>query len=312
MVRDKIEDEKQHISFVLVHLGKKPIPDYVWDCIRQIRLFNDNPIYLIVNIYNIGINLPKVLRYKVRLVYAETLIPSSVHKKYQKNTSNKWFWRFTTERFFFVSELMQKRGLCNVLHLENDNLIYCRVDDYLEQFQNLNGDQMIGVTRDSNHRCIGGIVYIPAKEALDGYLAFVAENPELNDMQSLSDYLETQQCSYLPVVYDEYESTHEMTNQLGQSLEEKYHFSACSKSFGAVFDAAALGQYIGGIDKIHNSGDSRGFINETACYNPKLMGCEWRIIEGKKVPVIQGEDYFYRVFNLHMHCKELYKYLSKE
>ena len=171
---------------------------------------------------------------------------------------------------------------------------------------------MIGVTRDSNHRCIGGIVYIPAKEALDGYLAFVAENPELNDMQSLSDYLETQQCSYLPVVYDEYESTHEMTNQLGQALEEKYHFSACSKSFGAVFDAAALGQYIGGIDKIHNSGDTRGFINETACYNPKLMGCEWRIIEGKKVPVIQGEDYFYRVFNLHMHCKELYRYLSKE
>lgn len=298
------------VNFVLVHLGKKPLPAYTWDCIDQLRAFNTNPIYLIINIYNIGVNLKKILDNKVTIIYAETLKKSPLHKKYRKNTSNKWFWRFTTERFFYVGELMQKKGLKDVIHLENDNLIYCHVDNYLEQFRQLNDDNVIGVTRDSNHRCIGGVVYVPSGESLNGYLEYVSENPQLNDMKSLSDYLSDKNCSYLPVIYPEYEEQQKLVNQCGEGLDEKYEIGSKAKEFGLIFDAAALGQYIGGIDKIHNPGDTRGFVNETACYHPGKMNCKWVIEDGRRVPVIDGEDYCYKVFNLHIHCKELSKYMS--
>ena len=310
MYNRHIRNNSGKISFVLVHLGKKPIPSYLWDCIRQVRYFNDNDIYLIVNMYNIGIDIQIIKKNRVKIVWAETLKKIDEHVQYRKKTSNKWFWRFTTERFYYIYELMEKWNLKDIVHIENDNLIYGHIDDYYEQFRRLNNDKLIGVTRDSNTRCIGGIIYIPNKESLKNYLAYITENPQLNDMQSLSRYLETKNCNYLPVIYKEYLRNYSLVNKQGEYLNLKYDIAGQADVFGAIFDAAALGQYIGGIDKIHDQSDTRGFINETACYDPSKMCCKWITEEGNRVPIIIIKGNRYRVINLHIHSKELNKYMS--
>lgn len=310
MTKQGIKNHSTKISFVLVHLGKKPIPAYLWDCIRQIRRFNDNKIYLVANIYNIGINFKLLKENNVSLILAESLKAVQEHRMYRKETENKWFWKYTTERFYYIYELMCQKKLENVIHIENDNLIYRCVDDYYEQFQQLNDARLLGVTRDSNRRCIGGLIYIPNKEALFDYIKYITANPQLNDMESLAQYFQDKHCEYLPVVYPEYLEDNELVNQQGEHLKEEYNIVEKSHDFGAIFDAAALGQYIGGIDKIHDQADTRGFINETACYNPSKMHCEWLIKNGNKIPVIKGAGYEYPVFNLHIHSKELSQYMS--
>jgi len=80
-----------------------------------------------------------------------------------------------------------------------------------------------------------------------------------------------------------------------------------------VFDAAALGQWIGGIDPIHSERDTRGFVNETAVYSPDKMPVMWSVDEKDRiVPVVKHGATYFRVFNLHIHSKMLHLYVSRK
>ena len=67
--------------------------------------------------------------------------------------------------------------------------------------------------------------------------------------------------------------------------------------FQCVFDAAALGQYIGGIDA---PGNTEGFVNESCVFEADKVDIEWR--DGR--PWAFGLP----VVNLHIHCKNLKKW----
>ena len=86
--------------------------------------------------------------------------------------------------------------------------------------------------------------------------------------------------------------------------EQKY---VCNNynQFNMIFDAAAIGQYIGGIDPRNTTYDTIGFINETSVINYQHYTIEWvekkpfLLINKNKVPI----------FNLHIHSKYLDKYV---
>ena len=68
------------------------------------------------------------------------------------------FWNNTSKRLFFVYEYMKMNNLKNVIHLENDVLLYSDM--------NYNFDEKIYITMDSKNRCIPGIIYIPRYDLL--------------------------------------------------------------------------------------------------------------------------------------------------
>ena len=77
------------------------------------------------------------------------------------------------------------------------------------------------------------------------------------------------------------------------------------EAFQSIFDAAALGQYLGGIDP-NNGPSSPGFINESCVFNPSLLSYEWiNDDRGRKIPYIIFSGEKYRINNLHIHCKNL-------
>jgi len=80
-----------------------------------------------------------------------------------------------------------------------------------------------------------------------------------------------------------------------------------ANTFGVLFDGAAVGQYIGGIDKIHNKNDTSGFINETTVFQCDKAKVEWRYADGLRVPYLNGLP----LVNLHIHSKELHRWMSK-
>ena len=81
--------------------------------------------------------------------------------------------------------------------------------------------------------------------------------------------------------------------------------------FKSIFDAAAIGQYLGGGDP-RNGTHGPGFINESCIFNPSLLVYEWlEDLEGRKVPfAVYGGEKF-RVNNLHIHSKNLWQFTSK-
>ena len=76
-----------------------------------------------------------------------------------------------------------------------------------------------------------------------------------------------------------------------------------------IFDAAAIGQLIGGVDPRNAGGDTRGFVNETCVIKYKDEGeIIWKMIDGFNKPFIKIDAREVPIFNLHIHCKDLASY----
>jgi hypothetical protein len=82
------------------------------------------------------------------------------------------------------------------------------------------------------------------------------------------------------------------------------------QEFGSIFDAAAIGQFLGGIDP-RNGVSKPGFINESCLFNPGLMTFVWeRDAYGRLVPYAIYGSTKARINNLHIHSKKLEGFFS--
>ena len=81
--------------------------------------------------------------------------------------------------------------------------------------------------------------------------------------------------------------------------------------FNCIFDAAAIGQYLGGIDPRNQIGDTRGFINETCFIKYNNYTFFWIINEnGLYQPHIFINNNYIKIINLHIHSKNLNKFFG--
>jgi hypothetical protein len=204
---------------------------------------------------------------------------------------------------------VQQKNLENVFHLENDVMLYVNLGDLLPIFETYYPG--MGATFDNEERCIPGFIYIQKKEALNP-LAKTFRNyasTGLNDMTILSLFQKAapQLIDFLPVTTEEYANAHSMVSLYGQTTSDKTKFSQHIEQFNSIFDAAAIGQYLGG----DNSHLPPGFINERALYNPSAFSYTFIPDEqGRIVPYASYKGVSYRVNTLHIHCKDLKSFSS--
>ena len=115
----------------------------------------------------------------------------------------------------------------------------------------------------------------------------------------------------LPIIPTQYQWKNEMRTPSGQKSSEPENFSLNYEKFRTIFDAAAIGQYLGGV---HAHGDADltiGFINESCVFDCSKLKFEWRKdYQGRYVLVgiYDGEEFF--VNNLHIHSKHLKLFYS--
>jgi hypothetical protein len=84
--------------------------------------------------------------------------------------------------------------------------------------------------------------------------------------------------------------------------------------FQIIFDAAAMGQYLGGVDPRNIPGDTRGFVNETCIIKYDQYRFIWKTSENIKRPFIVAKDssdtdFICPIFNLHIHSKNLENFI---
>jgi len=273
------------MEIVLVCIGN--FQEYILTNIEQLQDVGNSNITVICN-QNF---FPRFDNLSVRLVAIENL-QSDIVTNYTKNSpldrSNKnGFWVHCTSRFFYLAEYMRRRNVENVLHLENDVMLYTKIDTLKKYFQIYE----MFVTMDSKTRCIPGIVYIKNHDVIDRYV----QNLDIKkiDMYSLGEfYNKNDDCGNLPIV--------------GQH----HHYGRFTGLFDGVFDAAAMGQYLGGIDPRNSGGkDTVGFVNETCEIKYNEYKFTWKQKEdGLYYPYLNS----YPIYNLHIHSKRLHAFLSKD
>jgi hypothetical protein len=87
--------------------------------------------------------------------------------------------------------------------------------------------------------------------------------------------------------------------------EEQQFVSNNCELFPFIFDGAAIGQYLGGIDPRNQHGDTRGFVNETCVIKYDNYRIWIEEIDGFRKPFIEIEGVKVPIFNLHIHSKNL-------
>jgi hypothetical protein len=194
---------------------------------------------------------------------------------------------------------MLKYGVERVIHIENDVLLYYNCNEMLGEV--LGWSDQIYIPFDSWTRNIASIVYIPCAAVFSEVLS--TYDFTRNDMENFSRVrLLTELIANFPIY----------TNVEGKTGEYAFVCDGWEKFDGTIFDAAAMGQYVGGVDPQNIAGDTRGFVNETCVIKyPDEGFFFWNVEDGVSKPFFRTKaGKVLRIFNLHIHSKALELYCA--
>jgi hypothetical protein len=192
------------------------------------------------------------------------------------------FWNNASKRLFILHEYMKQQQLTNVIHLENDVLLYSDM--------NFDLDEKIYITMDAVSRCIPGIIYIPNHSLFDKLID--EYDYSKHDMDNLAIFYHKHRdiVNTFPII----------DNSAVKSI-----YNQEFERFNSIFDGAAIGQYLGGVDPRNIPGDTTGFINETCVIKYNNYQFKW-IKKGEYyLPHISINDHWVQINNLHIHSKRL-------
>ena len=304
-------------NIILVHIGDTYYT-YINDCLEQIRIFNDCPVYLVSN----AAHEDKILKNKnITFVRIEDLELEEHHKTWQNISNYKdAFWRPCTERFFYVENVMKKFNLKNSFHIETDNLLYFNLETELPIFEK---NYQIAAIFDSEKRCVPGFFYYKDVDKLNLYTSMLASHPQgggASDMYTWQHFRQKYPdiISNLPRFPKSY---NEKCNTCGHHIDNRGDYIRHIGEFKAVFDGAEIGQYLGGLSP-RNSGGAVGMINGDCVHkiNKNFNFVFERDEQHRRVLYLyykgygkgwnRGDGECYRVNNLHVHSKNLINFMS--
>jgi hypothetical protein len=307
---------------LFIHIGPE-LPPWLSPALQQARLFNSCPIVLAAEGQALaGTRLPASLG--VSQVALQELGISEKQRRFREispldRTFRGGFWTYTSERFFIVESVMAKLSLGDVVHLENDVLLYCSLESLVPRLSRVYDG--IAATFDNDQRCVPGFVYFPqlrSAAALTDFLLAalqqLAATPTaqgVNDMILLGAFRKLGRVAidHLPIVPPDY--PRELRSAVGGVASDPACYSRHFGTLGCVFDAAALGQFLGGVDPRNSRGSTVGFVNESCLFDPRLLRPRFvRDDLGRRIPVVETASGIHPVANLHVHSKNPAPFLS--
>ncbi len=181
------------MNIVLVCINN--FQEYILDNIELLSSLNHENIYVLTN----NIFFEKFDKYNVQLIDIDELQDS--HEFYSKSTLNKdfreGFWTLTSLRFFYIYEFMNLYNVANVIHIENDVLLYYNCDTIAKHFDN----NKMYIPFDSYGRNIASIMYIPSSDIFK----IILDNYDFskNDMENFKSIKDTTGLKFVATFYGE-------------------------------------------------------------------------------------------------------------
>lgn len=220
------------------------------------------------------------------------------------NPHSQGFWRYCIERFYYLLAWAETHlePQDSFFHIENDIMVYQPIERIEELCRGIDDTTQIWATFDCDKRCIPGLIWFRNPKALRDMCIHMSTSAQPNDMFMIGEY--RQQFPNLikafPVIPDP-----KGPHGLGEYFIE----------FGTLFDAAAIGQYMGGTFRgpkmfvppfDFSFPYDIGFENETSAFLVKAFKICWKQKGDLWFP-FAGEI---PIANLHIHSKQLSMFQS--
>ena len=207
------------------------------------------------------------------------------------------YWFYTIERFFYLEELVRQHKLTDLFHLESDVMLYCDLEELLPVFQ-ARYSGMIGATFEGFQRGIPGFFYIQTPEPMQQLVSFFAsrshlKEPDIDMIDQFGTLYGKQWIDALPILPPDYPLNSELFSN---------HFT----EFSSLFDAAAYGIYLGGVDCAVHENWYPGQDHPNSIFKASHFTFQWKEDEkGRWVPFAMYNGKEMRLNNLHATCKRL-------
>lgn len=280
------------MNIVLVCINN--FQEYILDNINQLIRLNHENIYVLTN--KEFFPMFEEFTAKIHLINIDEL--NENYNYYSKTNIDKnfrnGFWALTSLRFFYIYEFMKVYNIKDVIHLENDVLIYYNCSNIINNFEK----EYLYIPFDTFKRNISSIMYIPSyelfKKILDNY------DYSKNDMENFCLIKnKTNLIKTIPI----FPKFNNIDNDEINFVSENFH------KFSCIFDAAAIGQYLGGVDPRNDSSNTIGFVNETCVIKYNNFKFIWKEIYDIRRPFLIIDNVEYIIFNLHIHSKKLKNFM---
>ena len=209
---------------------------------------------------------------------------------------NNPLWMTSVQRIFYLDQIINNLNLHNVVHFDNDVLIY---KPFTEIENTLNKDK-VNITPYNNKKLIFGYSFIKdsqasallSKKVLEEYIIGKNKNWKYNNKKPLNEM--------------------EILKNIDLKYENLFNLlPSLPYQHNTLFDPAGYGQFIDGTHANPKKFFTRGY---TSIYDP--IGVE---IVAKRIkvkfnnnPIVLWENKTYNLSNLHVHSKRFQKFLPTE
>lgn len=296
------------MNLILAHIGPD-IPGHLPVCLRQVRRFYGGNIFAILNQRAIDVHGDDLRKMNCSLFSVEELLgaESSVRFLRRASVMGGNFWVVTMQRMMLVEALTDLLGLTDIMHIENDVLIYqdpTPLASRLHAFVgNAVGMTTVGPTHDST-----AIIF--AKDAgpiraMNNLILSMLDLPH-DQIARITRQSILSEMTIVRALRDRHPG---FFKEL-PVLPSGEHSNGVTE-LGVVFDSASWGQYLGGIP-----GGSGAFgpgmripehwigkaIDTGDCDVKWENGRPWIVRRtGETTPL----------FNAHIHCKRLEEFTGE-
>jgi hypothetical protein len=290
---------------IFVHLGEK-IPPCMVTTMRQARYMNpESHVYLLTD--------QPLQCDEVEVIRVE---PVSIAERYGLDPSvADGLWAHATNRFFVLERFVRERGLRDVIHLENDTMLYVELEEILPQL----AEFRLAVPFQSKVGAIPCFVYIRDGEVLTELVEHMRRKLEsyrgelamfrINDMQTVASF---DGVAALPTLMKEYKFRARKSRFTADNQTPLHFLMTNGEKFeGYLFDAAGLGIWMNGNNQEYSPGKGAGTIHSRCLFDPSRFEYIWgEDKKGRKVPFLRFNEKEWRIVNLHFHSKKPEDYAS--
>jgi FkbM family methyltransferase len=311
--KEKIQNAVKSLEMNIAYAYIGSLPSYAVDTVHQLRLFYNGPVYFIISDYDSPLVPILQSKYNVQIVRYD-----SVYHQEFNDTVTKAYDRFCIvdrlkgrekifiyafERFFVLYNLMKQREVYNVFFMEIDNLVYDDPRIWLSEFSK----KEMAYMYDNYERFASGVCYIKSFDYLQLFLDYCIHfilntNLFLTEMSALYEFYNTHKetVQLLPVHWTD-------PNMPIEAYENYNNYG------NSIFDAAAIGVFLGGADPVHTQGVIvKGKKNQWSFIDYTKYEYKWQADDKERmIPYILHGNIWLRINNLHIHSKDLVSNLSK-
>ncbi|MCX7178092.1 MAG: hypothetical protein NTX56_04715 [Proteobacteria bacterium] len=283
---------------VFIHCGDAPVPSYLGDTLSiASRVAPKSEIIVLAN--ESQSDRLRQFGSFFSFVPIESFPASSVSNQFRAQSAlnrdfRSGFWYFATERFMVLADFIRHRGAHDVVHLENDVALYFDPTDKIAAFRTF-ADFAVPLDRG---RAIAGLVWIANSHASDRLTQHLLTQLNINDMESVGNF-----CVENPDIAKPL-PTIPLNYAIEKGLDPARYCQGIDL-FGGLFDAAAIGQYIGGVHWLNTPHDSRFFVNESSDLDLRDFDISWSVNQGVRFPVIAQGGIRSPVLSVHAHSKDM-------